>query len=674
MSRRCDLSRAHRGIAGLLLGGLLAPGTAAAQAQDPALAIEEALSRAEASLQSREFRAAESQYREASFEGFVLLGRLARLDGRLPEARDAFARALPFAAGGAEGLRSLAGAYLEAGGAAQVVDILTPLAEKDARDVETRRLLARALRDAGRPDEAVRRLDEAVAAKPDDPEALFLLASEYLWLKRIDAADRLFAQVAVARPIPQTRVLIGRAYRDAAEYDRARAFLRKALEQDPGVRRAHYYLGMVALADAKTGTDRLRQAEAEFREELKLAPQDPLTSDQLGLALLDAVRPAEALPLLETAVRGERRSLFVYHLGRCQLALDQTTEAVVSLRRALELAREEGASEAEREPIHFQLGQGLRRLGKAEEAADELREAGRLAARRRDDSGAPSRASEGTPTAREGEAASIPGFGLEQRKELKRRVSASLARASFNLGVLEVQGQDGDPARRFARAASFFEATAELDPGFPQVHSSLGVAYFNAREFERARAPLTRALEEQPGDAGLKRMLAIACVNTQAWDQAAALLRDDPGRATDPSLEFAYGMALLRGGRAAEAEGVLQGLVARRGDSAELSLLLGQAQAAGGKNELAVATLQRAVELSPGSEEAHASLGTALVALGRSAEGLERLEAAVRLAPANPRVHEQLGQAYRKVGRTAEAEAQLRTSRELQGKAPGDKP
>ena len=171
---------------------------------------------------------------------------------------------------------------------------------------------------------------------------MFLLASEYLWLKRPDAAARLFAEVVKARPIPQTRVLIGRAYRDAGEYDRARAELRAALEQDPGVRRAHYYLGMVALADAKTGADRLRQAEAEFREELKLAPGDPLTSDQLGLALLDAVRPAEALPLLETAVRGEARSLFVYHLGRCQLALERTAEAVVSLRRALELAVEEG--------------------------------------------------------------------------------------------------------------------------------------------------------------------------------------------------------------------------------------------------------------------------------------------------------------------------------------------
>ena len=61
---------------------------------------------------------------------------------------------------------------------------------------------------------------------------------------------------------------------------------------------------------------------------------------------------------------------------------------MASLRRALELAAEEGAGAAELEPIHFQLGQALRRVGPTEEAAAHLTEAGRLAARRRDPPGA----------------------------------------------------------------------------------------------------------------------------------------------------------------------------------------------------------------------------------------------------------------------------------------------
>jgi protein O-GlcNAc transferase len=163
-------------------------------------------------------------------------------------------------------------------------------------------------------------------------------------------------------------------------------------------------------------------------------------------------------------------------------------------------------------------------------------------------------------------------------------------------------------------------------------------------------------------------------VNTQAWEKAAALLQDDPGRGTDPSLELAYGLALLRSRRSAEAEKVFTGLLTRRGDSAELSLLLGQAQAAQDKYDAAVASLQRAVELNPAAEEAHAALGVALVRQGRAAEGVEQLEAAVRLAPESPRAHEQLGKAYQELGRTAEAEQQFSILQRLQEKGQGKKP
>jgi predicted Zn-dependent protease len=76
-------------------------------------------------------------------------------------------------------------------------------------------------------------------------------------------------------------------------------------------------------------------------------------------------------------------------------------------------------------------------------------------------------------------------------------------------------------------------------------------------------------------------MLATSCLNTQAWSRAAALLQDDPERETDPALQMAYGLALLRSGRAAEAERILAPLAAAQADSAELrGLLLEAARAA----------------------------------------------------------------------------------------------
>jgi len=387
--------------------------------------------------------------------------------------------------------------------------------------------------------------------------------------------------------VAETYVLIGRAYRDAGEYERARSALRAALARDPMVRRAHYYLGMTALAGSRSA-ERLRAAETEFHEELELAPQDPLANDQLGLVLLDSSRPAEALPFLEASVQAERRSLSLSHLGRCQLALDRPAEAVASLSRALELAPEQGEDAETLGSIHFQLGVALRRQGSATDAERHLAEASRLAKARLEPPN-------GTPAAA-AEAPSPPSLSRQGRDELRHRASASLARACFNLGVIEAQSRQ-PAAERFARAAARFEQTALLDPEFPQLQSSLGIARFNARQFEKATAPLSLALAHSPNDLGLKRMLATAWLDTGQYREAAALLRDDPGVRTIPDLAFAYGLALLRLGLAAEALDPLVTAAGLAPDDALVASQLAEAYRATGQPELAAEQLERSRHL-----------------------------------------------------------------------------
>jgi tetratricopeptide (TPR) repeat protein len=575
-----------------LLAGL--GGAADPDGADPAAPLELAIAAAETRLQQKDLAAADVHYREALFEGFLLLGMLEKLERRLPQAREAIANAALFSTDSAAGLAALAGARMQMGEPARAVQILEGLAAKNPGDGETRRLLARALAADGKRDLAAQKLAEAAARAGDDPQLAFLVGADYLWMKNAAAAAPLFAQVRKARPIPQTHVLIGRAYRDAGEYDLARAELRAALQQDAAVRRAHYYLGMVVLADARSGPDRLEQAMSEFREELKLAPDDPAANDQLGLALLEAGRPEEALPALHTAVRGQPRALHFFHLGRVQLALEKAPEAATSLRRALELSQEHGASDAELGKIHYQLGLALRKLGNADEAARHLADAGRLAAAR-------TAGTDEAPTPDTDAASPLAEMPLWQRQGLQRRVEAALTRAFFNLGVIQAQptaSTTGAPTvERFSRAAAFFERAAAIDPEFPQLQSSLGVAYFNAREFEKATAPLQRAIARSPDDAGLKRMLATSWLNTEAWAKAAALLESDAGRAADATLQFAYGLALLRSGRAQDAEPVLTGLLAVQGGSTDLHMLLGQAYEQLGKKDLAAQQFELARRL-----------------------------------------------------------------------------
>jgi tetratricopeptide (TPR) repeat protein len=585
--------------AGFLLGGVLASSAAGAPEPDAVTPLDLAISAGETSLAKGELPAAEGHYRKALFEGWLLMGTLDRIEGRLPEARAALHKASLSGVEDRLGILSLASAFLDAGAAPQAAEVLTVLSAKDPHDVESRRMLAKALAASGHPDQALVRLDEASAAAGDDPELAFVLGTEYLWLKKADTAQRLFARVAGARPLPQTHILIGRAYRDASEYDRARTELRAALAQDPSTRRAHYYLGMIALSDAGTGPDRLDLAIAEFREELKLEPLDPLTNDQLGVALLDAERPAEALPALEIAQHGEARSVYLYHLGRCQLALDQTAEAVASSRRALELADAQGSSDAEIQKIHYQLGLALRKLGATQEAMTHLAQARPAAAS--ETSGSVPDPPEGAPPAKSSEDSRLSGLLGSQRSELRSRVVAGLARSYLNLGVLQVQGAapPGKASERFARAAEFFASAAEVAPDFPKVQSSLGVAYFNARQFDKAAGPLERAVAATPDDQGLRRMLAMSLLNTEAWDKAARLLQDDPEREANSALQFTYGLAHVRSRRGAEAETVLSPLLVKQGNSSGLRVLLGQACALQGKDAAAVEHLREAARLSP---------------------------------------------------------------------------
>ncbi len=626
----------RRWLAGLLLGGALIPNASAETAAGPASPLDLEIAAAEASLAKSDFAAAEGHYHAALFQGWLLKGTLDGFGHRLPNAREALQEATTYAPEDATARRSLATALIQVGEAPAAVAVLTPLADRDPHDVESRLLLAKSLAVVGRYDEATTRLDEASTSVADDPQMAFLVAVEYLWLKRPAAAQRLFAKVVEARPIPQTHILVGRAYRDTGEYDRARDELRAALLQDPGVRRAHYYLGMVALADANTGPGRLDLAKAEFEKELKLDPEDPLANDQLGEVLIEAERPAESLPFFETAVRVDPRAAYACNLGRNQLALDKPSEAAQTLRRALDLAAQQAAPDSDVQKMHYLLGLALRKLGQNEEAAAQLAEARRLSAAAESQSAA-SAAERAARLAAEG--SPLAALSAGERGELLATAVRGLARAYLNLGVLRAQSSTPvESKERFAQAAALFARAADLDPDFPKVQMSLGIARFNARQFSEAVAPLERALASAPGDVDLRTMLATSLLNTEAWDRAADLLRTDPKRETSPSLQSGYALALVRGGHGAEAESVLSGLVARQGDSAELRLLLGQA----------------------------------FLVQGKADEALEPLEAAARLAPGDPRPHDELGRAYEKLGRGELAQREFEAARRLEdGKGGG---
>jgi tetratricopeptide (TPR) repeat protein len=535
--------------------------------------MELAAAGAESSLREGNLEAAGAHYRAALLEAWMLRGALAAADGKGTEAREAFREA------------SL---------------LLAAAVERDPRDLVARRRLAQAQVAAGDAEEAARTLEAGRAAAPDDLELLYALGAAYLRVGKAEAAAPLFAELARHRPLPQTHVLIGRTYRDAGQYARARAELEAALAQDPRARRAHYYLGMVTLAES--GTARLDQAIAEFRAELALEPGDPLANLQLGMALAEERRCAEALgPLEAAAAATPPQGLTLYYLGRCQLALERPAEACSSLGAAADMARARKADPAIVRAILVQLGPALRGAGRKQEADAVFAELARLSARGAETeretmarylADVPDPEAAGMPGVPLAEASRFAGLPAGERAALAARLTPVLARAYLNLGIMEVQGE------RFAEAALLLEKAAAVDADFPGVQRSLGVAYFNAKAFDKAAPTLRRALAEGAADADVRRMLVLALLNTDAFDEAAGLLRSDPRLVQDPALQLACGLALMRGGRPADA----------------------------------VEHLAAAARLAPGDGNVRYALGRAYQALGRTEEAEREFEVVRRLA------------------------------------------
>ena len=631
---------------------------------DPLAPVLQSIAAAEAELQQGEMESAESHYRDALMAGWLLVGAAAGVDGRTREAHDAFLAASSSAVENRLALQALVLTQMQLGQAEQAVETLTRLLAKNPSDRALRRLLAQALVANGQLQQAVQELEEAFAGAPDDLETAFALAGGYVRLARMEPAEHLFAKIAAERPGAPTHVLIGRTWRDFGQYDRARAELQAALKIDPKARRAHYYLGMIHVTEG--GVSRLDEAIAEFRQELALAPKEPLTNLQLGMAYVEGRRYEEAEPLLALAAGAEPpQARAFYYLGRCQLGRDRAPEAVDSLRKALDLATQQGAGAVQLGGIHNQLGLALRATGAAEESAAHFAEASRIAGERAESSREQlARYMAAAPDPETGPAAMsllfqaspLADLKAADRKALDRRARTELARACLNLGVMQARAQ------RFGRAAEHLERAASADPAFPQVQRSLGVAEFSARRFDKAIGPLSLALAEASDDVELRRMLATALIETEAYARAAELLAADPGREDDPSLQYAYGLALARSGRPAEGEQVFSRLLARHGESAEIGVMLGQARAQEGDYEAAIETLTRALQQKPDVAEANATLGVIYLKQGKLDEAERVLRAEIAAHPADVKAANTLATVLDLQGRPEEAIPILRAA------------
>lgn len=228
----------------------------------------------------------------------------------------------------------------------------------------------------GRDGEAAGHYLAAMQLNPDYPEAFNNYGNLLARAGRWSEAGRAYAGALRARPwFTDAEVNWGNALSEAGRFDEAQAHFRNALAVRPDDGRAHY-----GLANALANRGDLGAAVGEYLKAIALYPGQPDAHLNLGLALakLDRWEEAKAQIREASAERPDRAASYA---------------AMAHAYHALALAQQgrlEGAAAEFREAlsgtpgdpeIHYQLAQVLRRLGRLEEAGEELEAASRSSQR-----------------------------------------------------------------------------------------------------------------------------------------------------------------------------------------------------------------------------------------------------------------------------------------------------
>jgi tetratricopeptide (TPR) repeat protein len=185
----------------------------------------------------------------------------------------------------------------------RAADALAPLqaAAQRLRNGETDTLLAMALRQTGRTEEALSRLKRAIKRQPPYAPAFHELGYVLMSLEQYDAAiEALRRGLEIAPMMPQLSIQLGEVLLRCRSYGEAKAAFTRALEIAPnsvdalfGIAKAHQSLGETA------------PAAACYRRCLVLDPQDGACWLSLGHCLLQLGEVEAGYDCFRTAARGD---------------------------------------------------------------------------------------------------------------------------------------------------------------------------------------------------------------------------------------------------------------------------------------------------------------------------------------------------------------------------------
>jgi len=370
---------------------------------------------------------------------YLILGEsLGRL-GRMPEAAQVWQDALRIDPHSKIALDGLARALISIHAFDQAIALLSPETTDENLSLD----LGLALRGAGRLDEAARQLGDALKKYPDSARLTDVLLTVYVEQLRYKEAVRVTGELAKRRPgdLAAQRIYL-RALLLDSDQDASLALAHKLVQSAP---RDAEILFLCGAAERLVGD--LQSARKHLEMAAAINPNHYNTHFELGAVLASLHEYAEA-------------------------------------EKQFKLAIEQGDMDLE---VHSELAQALRKQGKADEAAEQLKVYQAMTKQRSDNTLAAQKSTQADEAAAKGD--------QKQAAALYREASDTLpkdAKLAYRWAMV-LDALEDYPTERIA-----LERAVEDDPAFALAHNQLGYVYSKLDEATLAEEQFRQAVKAAP--------------------------------------------------------------------------------------------------------------------------------------------------------------------------------
>src|ERR1019366_7133416 len=474
-------------------------------------------------------------------------------------------------------------------------------------------LMARAYRDGGYLDDAVRELKFALQLNPKTSHAHYLLGLVYLlqeeWAPKPKIREQFLLELRLNPRDFLSNYLLGAMESNEKNFAESDRYLKTATEIQPNWSEPWLYLGLNANNQGDP-----KQAEIYLRNAITQNGSDDSRSNYL-------IRKA------------------YFAMGRILSQSDRKDEARVYLQKARELEERVQAESVTNGPTG-----GMGGTNEAYIATPDLKNAEDRTAL---DPG-------GHDPAAELDAAALSLSDLTEEEKRAALVEETRMRAvlgaSFNdLATSEAMRQ------QYALALDHYQEAERWEPESPGLMRNLGVTAMKAGKYSEAVRALSQVLSADPKDDAARAMLGMSYYMTDQYKEAAQTISPLGDTALkDHGLGYAWADSLAKQQDLQQAGEVLDKL-GRTPLSTGALMLVAQSWEEIGNHLRAVATYHKVLEAAPLQPKAHYYAGVAYIRADRPADAATEFQAELALTPDDADAKYNLGFAYLQQSRREEA-------------------